>query len=161
MDSLCRAANPSSVSWTVSQTRLNVLHVPFTYFPDPAGGTEYYVAALIAALREHAIEGAVAAPATSDAEYVHEGAGVYRLRVKARHGLAEAYGEPDEDFAQGFRELLRRARPDIVHLHAYTSAVSARLAAHVREVGAKLVFTYHTATVSCLRGTMMHLGRGP
>src|SRR5438270_4546116 len=106
MDSLCRAANPSSVSWTVSQTRLNVLHVPFTYFPDPAGGTEYYVAALIAALREHGIDGAVAAPGTATIEYVHENVGVHRFDTTKRPGLPAAYGEPDEDFAESFRELL-------------------------------------------------------
>jgi glycosyltransferase involved in cell wall biosynthesis len=46
-------------------------------------------------------------------------------------------------------------------LHARTAAVSDRLIDAAREHGAKIVFTYHTPTVSCVRGTMMELGRTP
>lgn len=140
---------------------INVLHVPFTYFPDPAGGTEYYVEALIRALREHGIEGMVAAPGDPDGEYVHDGARVYRLKGAKSRKPAHAYGAPDEVFGLGFRRLLQHRRPEIVHLHAHTSAVSYRLGAYAREVGAKLCFTYHTPSVSCLRGTMMQFGRKP
>src|SRR5207302_32795 len=76
-------------------------------------------------------------------------------------GLAAAYGAPDETAARSFRALLDDLRPAIVHLHARTSAVSGRLVDMAREIAAKVVFTYHTPTVSCARGTMMHLGRAP
>jgi glycosyltransferase involved in cell wall biosynthesis len=39
--------------------------------------------------------------------------------------------------------------------------VSERIADAAHEFGARLVVTYHTPTVSCLRGTMMHIGRAP
>lgn len=139
----------------------SVLHVPYTFFPDAAGGTEVYVAELIAALRGHNIRGMVAAPGPDNSEYRHEQTAVYRFRQDSRKSLAYAYGEPDEIAADSFRRLLQKLRPDIVHMHAHTAAVSEKIADATRELGARLVFTYHTPTVSCLRGTMMHMGVTP
>src|SRR5207248_11194364 len=127
--------------------------------PDTPGGTEYYVAALIKGLREHNFGGVIAAPADRDAEYQYEGIPVYRLPISQSPTLQQAYGAPDEDFARSFRALLERTRPGIVHLHAHTAAVSCRLADHAFDFGAKLFFTYHTPSASCLRGTMMRMGR--
>src|SRR5262249_32773679 len=57
--------------------------------------------------------------------------------------------------------ILRKRRPRIVHLHARTSAVSERLIDAAHDAGAAVVFTYHTPTVSCTRGTMMLFGQQP
>src|SRR5581483_1367785 len=70
-------------------------------------------------------------------------------------------GAPDEDAARSFTALLQRLRPRLVHLHARTAAVSERLADASHAAGARVVFTYHTPTVSCARGTMMWMGREP
>ena len=149
------AARPESAATS------DVLHVPYTYFPDPVGGTEVYVAGLVAALRAHGLKSAVAAPGEADAAYIHEGMPVYRFAHAVTAALASAYGTPDEDAALSFRAVLAQARPRIVHLHGRTAAVSERLVDVAREEGAKVVFTYHTPTVSCSRGTMMRLGRTP
>jgi glycosyltransferase involved in cell wall biosynthesis len=137
----------------------DVLHVPFGYFPDPVGGTEIYVAGLVAALRAHGLEGGVAAPGESNAVYVHDQVPVFRFARAASPTFASAYGAPDEDAALSFRAVLAQVRPSIVHLHARTAAVSDRLVDAAREHGAKVVFTYHTPTVSCVRGSMVQLGR--
>jgi glycosyltransferase involved in cell wall biosynthesis len=152
---------PNNAARFNSNARIDVLHVPFTYFPDPVGGTEIYVAALIAALRARGLEGGVAAPAEEYTTYVHEGFPVFRFARAPMPAFASAYGVPDEDAALSFRAVLKRARPRIVHLHARTAAVSDRLVEVAREQGAKVFFTYHTPTVSCPRGTMMRLGRIP
>jgi glycosyltransferase involved in cell wall biosynthesis len=138
-----------------------ILHVPYTYFPDPVGGTEIYVASLVAALRSHGLAGAVAAPAEADAAYEHEDVPVFRFSTDRHAGLAQAYGAPDEAAARSFAALIARLRPRIVHLHARTGAVSGRLADIAHRAGAKIVFTYHTPTVSCARGTMMWMGHAP
>jgi glycosyltransferase involved in cell wall biosynthesis len=139
----------------------DVLHVPFTYFPDAIGGTEIYVASLVRELRRHGITGVVAAPGQTEVAYDHDEVPVFRLATDPRAGLTQAYGAPDQIVAQSFRALVARLRPRIVHLHARTSAVSERLVDAAHEVGAKVVFTYHTPTVSCVRGTMMWMGRSP
>lgn len=142
-------------------TAVDVLHVPYTYFPDPSGGTEIYVAGLVEALRSHGIFGAVAAPGEREAAYDHDDVSVRRFPVTHDALLAHAYGAADETAARSFGALVNDLRPRIVHLHARTAAVSERLVDIAHEVGAKVVFTYHTPTVSCARGTMMRLGRAP
>lgn len=137
-----------------------VVHVPYTFFPDPPGGTEIYVAALIAAMKDHhGYHGVVAAPANSESSYAYNDIPVFRFKTDSRPSLASAYGKPDEIAANSFRSVLRQVRPRIVHLHAHTAAVSVRLMDEARAAGAKTVFTYHTPTVSCLRGTMMFMGK--
>lgn len=138
-----------------------VLHVPFTFFPDASGGTEVYVLALARHLTEHGYVGAVAAPCKVDAEYVIDGIPVYRFAIDARQGIEHAYGRSDEVAAASFAKLIGRLRPCFVHLHARTAAVSERLAELAHEAGARVVFTYHTPTVSCARGTMLLNGREP
>jgi glycosyltransferase involved in cell wall biosynthesis len=138
-----------------------VLHVPYTFFPDQSGGTETYVASLASALRDKNVESEIAAPAAQEAAYEYQGTTVYRFMRARSGGLEQAYGAPDETAVQSFTSLLQRVRPRIVHLHAHTAAVSYRLADAAIAAGAKVFFTYHTPTVTCLRGDMLHLGKEP
>jgi glycosyltransferase involved in cell wall biosynthesis len=143
-----------------SAAPVDVLHVPYTYFPDAVGGTEIYVAGLAETLRPLGVYSAVAAPGEADAAYDHD-VPVFRFATDRRADLDRAYGAPDPTAAQSFCALIARLRPRIVHLHAHTAAVSGRLADAAHEAGAKVVFTYHTPAVSCARGTMMRMGRTP
>ena len=139
----------------------DVLHVPYTYFPDAVGGTEVYVAGLAEILRPLGVHSAIAAPGDVDDAYLHDDVPVFRFATERSADLSRAYGAPDPRAAQSFRSLIARLRPRIVHLHAQTAAVSARLVDAAHEAGAKVVLTYHTPTVSCARGTMMWMGRAP
>lgn len=73
--------------------------------------------------------------------------------------LRALYGEGDAQASRNFGALLDTERPDLVHLHAFTSSVSVRLAREARRRGLPVVFTYHTPTVSCVRGTLLRGGR--
>ena len=137
---------------------LDVLHVPFTYFPDPVGGTEVYVAALAKALCGAGLTTAVAAPGDRNDEYVHDDVHVFRFAGVKKADLLEAYGAPDELAALAFSAILTRVRPRIVNLHARSSVVSERLVDAAHSAGARVIFTYHTPTVTCARGTMMRFG---
>jgi glycosyltransferase involved in cell wall biosynthesis len=138
-----------------------VLHVPYTFFPDACGGTEVYVRGLAQRLASRGYLSAVAAPGVEPSEYVNDGLPVYRFATDRRRRLELAYGFPDEIAAEGFRVILRKTRPRVVHLHARTSAISERLVDAAHDAGAAVVFTYHTPTVSCARGTMMLFGQQP
>jgi len=138
-----------------------VLHVPYTFFPDACGGTEVYVRGLAQRLALRGYLSAVAAPSIEPSEYVYDGLAVYRFVSDQRRRLELAYGVPDEVAADGFRAVLRKTRPRIVHLHARTSAISELLVDAAHAAGAAVVFTYHTPTVSCTRGTMMLFGKQP
>ena len=138
-----------------------VLHVPYTFFPDICGGTEVYVRGLAQCLASRGYPSAVAAPDVQPSEYVIDGLAVYRFASDQSRRLELAYGVPDEIAAEGFRAVLRKVRPRIVHLHARTSAISELLIDAAHDSGAGVVFTYHTPTVSCSRGTMMLFGQQP
>lgn len=138
-----------------------VLHVPYTYFPDASGGTEVYVRNLAHFLKKLGYCSSIAAPGTANATYEHGGERVRRFQSDASHKLELAYGAPDEIAAENFRKIVDELRPDIVHLHARTAAVSERLCDIAHEAGAHVVFTYHTPTASCARGTMMLYGKVP
>ncbi len=91
--------------------------------------------------------------------YEHEGLRVRRFAVKEEVGdLRELYDEGDVEAAYHFAKILDEEQPDIVHLHAFTRGVSLRLVREARLRDIKTVFTYHTPTVSCLRGTLLRWG---
>jgi glycosyltransferase involved in cell wall biosynthesis len=138
-----------------------VLHVPYTYFPDPCGGTEVYVHGLVRGLSQLGYECHVAAPGRQERRYEYDGIEVHRFQTDPAGSLEQAYGAPDEVAAESFQKIAETVRPDVVHLHARTSAISERIVDIAHAAGAKVVLTYHTPTVSCARGTMMLFGKVP
>lgn len=139
---------------------MRVVHVPFCFYPDPAGGTEVYVAALAAAQCARGAQAIVAAPGEVEASYQHDGLPVRRFRVSpAPVELAELYGPGDALAATSFGRLLDAERPDLVHLHAFTRGVSLRVLREAHRRGLPVVFTYHTPAVSCQRGTLLRWGK--
>ena len=132
--------------------------MPFGYFPDPSGGTEVYVSALVAALTRAGDHAAVAAPGADNREYEHDGVRVYRMAATGHVTPAEMYGGGLARVAARFADVLDREQPDVVHLHAFTPAVSIRLVREAKRRGLPVVFTYHTPTASCVKGTLMRDG---
>ncbi len=138
---------------------MKILHVPYCYYPDPVGGAEIYVSALAGAQRERGFHAAIAAPGAVNEEYGHEGMRVFRFAGRAAMTLRELYGDGDPESAANFSPILDRYRPDILHLHARSQAVSVLLARAARAKGIPTVFTYHTPTVTCSRGSMLLWGK--
>ncbi len=130
-----------------------------------------YVKGLAAELQKMGVENVVAAPALwignrgSRIEGVkrsegEDGVRVWRFRCSDRPGdLGEIYGEGDPVAAESFKKVLDEERPDIVHFHAWSPAVSILLVREVKRRGIRIVQTYHTPTLSCPRGTLMRWGK--
>jgi len=138
------------------------VHVPFGFYPDPAGGTEVYVAALATALTRQGHPAIIAAPGIADADYTQDQLPVHRFAVSDHvSDISDLYGEGDADAASRFGRILEREQPDIVHLHAFTRACSVKLVREARSRRIPVVFTYHTPTVSCQRGTLLEFGSEP
>jgi glycosyltransferase involved in cell wall biosynthesis len=137
---------------------LKLLHVPFCFHPDPVGGTEIYVQNLAEAQSRRGAEVAIAAPGPANQQYAVDGLEVYRFEQDAQISLRELYGDGDPTAAAAFERVLEATRPDLVHLHALTPGVSLRMARVVKRAGLPVVFTYHTPTVSCQRGTLLRWG---
>jgi glycosyltransferase involved in cell wall biosynthesis len=140
-----------------------VVHVPFTFAPDPVGGTEIYVETLAHGLRTHGIESLIVAPSSSgnDQAYEHNDLRVRRFRSapESKYMLRELYGGGDPEAAAAFAKILDEECPDAVHIHAFTRAVSLMLVRAAKQRGLPVFFTYHTPTVSCQRGTLMLWGK--
>ena len=137
---------------------MKIVQVPFCYYPDSVGGTEVYVAALSRHLQRLGMDIVIAAPACDSTSYIHDHVRVRRFAISEKLDLCNMYGDGDIRAAAEFAKVLDEERPDIVHLHAFTSAVSLRLARTAKERGIPVVVTYHTPTVSCQRGTLLRWG---
>ena len=142
---------------------MKVVHVPFGYYPDPVGGTEVYVAELARGLRSRGVESVVAAPSSALGEerYDHEGTTVFRFPMGPASGVEDLYGEGDASAADAIGRIVDEVGADVLHLHAFTRAASVRAVRAARQRGAAIVFTYHTPTASCVRGTLLRDGRVP
>jgi glycosyltransferase involved in cell wall biosynthesis len=142
---------------------VRVAHVPFSFAPDPVGGTEIYVEALAHDLRAYGIESLIAAPSSSDNDRAYENNGLHVRRFRSaptsKYMLKELYGKGDPVAAAAFGQILDEERPDAVHIHAFTRAVSVLLVRAAKQRGLPVFFTYHTPTVSCQRGTLMLRGK--
>ena len=139
---------------------MKVVHIPFCFHPDPVGGTEVYVESLARETQTRGLSVVVAAPGSQSCRYEHRGLEVRRFAVPDRiDDLRELYGEGDAAAARELGKILDDECPDIVHLHAFTRGVSLRLMREAKARGIGVVFTYHTPTVSCQRGTLLRWGR--
>jgi glycosyltransferase involved in cell wall biosynthesis len=138
---------------------VRVIQVPFCFYPDPVGGTEVYVEALSRYLQQQGVEVLIAAPGEVNQSYLYNQLRVRRYAISNQvENLREIYGEGDRLAALEFSRILEAEKPDLVHFHAFTSGVSLRLVQAAKQRQIPVVFTYHTPTVSCLRGTLMQWG---
>lgn len=138
---------------------MKVVHVPFTYHPDPVGGTEVYVESLVDNLIQRGVDCAIAAPGRTDASYQHNGVRIYRMKAPERDVLADMYGSGDMAVATRFGRILDQEQPDLVHFHGFSREISLEAAAEARRRACRVVFTYHTPAVSCPRGTLLRWGK--
>ena len=139
---------------------IKVVHVPFGYLPDTMGGTEVYVAGLAQQLRKFGASSSIVAPGKAS-EYVYDGSAVTRIPASPDLSLEALYGEGDLGAARQFGHALDLIKPNVVHFHALTAgaSVAAMREATLRQI--PTVLTFHTPTVTCLRGTMLRWGKNP
>ncbi|MEO8481903.1 MAG: glycosyltransferase [Acidobacteriota bacterium] len=138
---------------------MKVLHVPYSFPPDPPGGTEIYVDGLCRVLEPHGIQSVVAAPADADRAYDIDGLPIRRFACSASAMSLEAlYGGGDPIATASFARVLDEERPDVLHMHAISPACSIDLVATAQQRGIPVVVTYHTPAISCQRGTMLKMG---
>ena len=137
---------------------MKIIHIPFCFYPDPIGGTEVYVEALATNLQRQGINSPIAAPGNINQSYQHGSLTVHRFALSSTLNLRDLYGLGDSKAAQNFNKILDQEKPDLVHLHAFTSGVSFRLVQAAKQRHIPVMFTYHTPTVSCQRGTLLYNG---
>jgi Glycosyl transferases group 1/Glycosyl transferase 4-like domain len=138
---------------------LTILHVPYSYFPSACGGTEVYAAALIRELTESgAAKSEIAIPSSVAGSYQHDGVSVHKFALSTRTDWRMIHDTGDETAARGFGALLDSLKPSLVHFHAYSTGVSVLCLRECQRRHLPAVFTYHTPTTTCARGTLLRWG---
>jgi glycosyltransferase involved in cell wall biosynthesis len=135
---------------------MTVIQVPFTYFPDPVGGTEIYVAGLIRYLAMSDIQSVVVSSGPATVQYYYADCKVHRIGASNRNvDLRRQYGEGDERMAEEFSAILKKEQPDLVHFHARSPGASLAMLRQAKLLGIPVVYTYHTPTASCVKGNLL------
>jgi len=140
---------------------MRVAHCVGFYFPENVGGTEVYVRDLAESLAPSGVSSSIiAATDRLHEEYVWAGVPVLRYPP----GWSDLEGEtvgPTGRRLSRFQEMVMRARPDIFHLHSWTTGAGLKHLEQVAELGIPCVVTMHVPSALCLRGTMLLEGAGP
>jgi len=118
-----------------------------------------YVSSLSHHLKRRGNAVTILAPWDKKAKYTWESLDVVRFPISEElSDIRELYDAGNEEAANEFAVIIDELKPDIVHLHAFTRAVSLKLVRESKKRDIPVVFTYHTPTVSCLRGTLLRWG---
>ncbi|WP_428681615.1 glycosyltransferase [Reyranella sp.] len=134
---------------------LRVVHCAGFYFPESTGGTEVYVRDLVSALSRNSIDSTIVA-ATDDQydRYSWNGAEVVRYPIDAPK--IQRAGDPDVRMRRTlFQEIVESAKPDLFHLHSWTSGAGLEHLRQVARMGIPSVVTVHVPSPICMRGTML------
>ena len=141
--------------------RLRVVHCVGFYFPDSTGGTEVYVRDLVSALSRDSIESTIIA-ATDGAydRYSWNGVEVVRYPIDA----PEIQSVRDTSVRKRrtlFQEIVEATKPDLFHLHSWTSGAGLRHLRQVSRMDIPSIVTMHVPSPICMRGTMLLYDRRP
>lgn len=135
--------------------RLRVVHCVGFYFPDSTGGTEVYVRDLVSALSQHSIDGTIVAATDGTYDrYTWTGVEVVRYPIDA----PEIQRVSDRDVRKRrtmFQEIVEATKPDLFHLHSWTSGAGLRHLRQVARMDIPCVVTMHVPSAICMRGTML------
>lgn len=141
--------------------RLRIVHCVGFYFPDSTGGTEVYVRDLVAALSERGIDGTIIAAADEGYDrYKWHGVDVVRYPIGATAGpTAPVVGERLSAQLSPFQKIVEEVKPDIFHLHSWTSGAGLGHLRQVARMGIPSIVTMHVPSALCMRGTMLLYGK--
>ena len=139
---------------------MKVIHIPYSFHPENFGGTEIYVKELAISLKKYNVTSIVLFPGKRNSIFYYKGIKVYEIEIPEKIiNLNELYGAGNKIFTQNFFNVILKEKPDIIHIHSYTRAISSELVKNLKKQNIKLIFTYHTPTVGCLNGTLLFMGR--
>jgi glycosyltransferase involved in cell wall biosynthesis len=131
---------------------------------DAHGGTEIYVRRLSQALLARGFE-------VSWAHYSERESGItqkeanddpihyYHISSRRQVGGREQAWQIAPIGLDGFKDVLRQAKPDFVHFHGFGQNQSPEHFAAAKQAGAKVLLTYHSPGQSCPRWDLLYKGR--
>ena len=145
---------------------MKIVHLLGWYFPDSVGGTEVYVEGLCRRLRAAGQEVLVAAPDSRHAapeRYEHDRVPVFRYQIAGTPTRDEAHHRVPVRGADRFYRFLADERPDILHVHSFTTGVGLPEIREAHRLGIRVIVTCHLPGFGymCRTGELMQWGRAP
>jgi glycosyltransferase involved in cell wall biosynthesis len=145
---------------------VKIAHLVGWYFPDSVGGTEVYVETLCRRLRAAGVEVAVAAPdshGVAPERYEHDGVPVFRYAIPATPTRDEAYHRVAVRGAELLYRWLEDERPDVLHVHSFTTGAGLPEIRAANRLGIRVVVTCHLPGFGymCRTGELMQWGSHP
>lgn len=141
---------------------MKILHVLSSYLPEQIAGTEVYVAALVRGLQKRGIACKIVIPNVGKTEneyYIFENTEVIKFAEPSEEKRVYLTGEKAPLGLAYFVEVLKTERPDIVHFHELAGGVGVGIF-HVhatKEMGIKILLTFHLAKYTCKTGSLMYM----
>ncbi|MFI5179129.1 MAG: glycosyltransferase [Vicinamibacterales bacterium] len=145
---------------------MKIAHLLGWYFPDSIGGTEVYVEALCRRLRAAGHQVRIAAPDSHGAapeRYEHDGVQVFRYAISNAPTRDEAYHRVAVRGAERLHRWLDDERPDVLHVHSFTTGVGLPEIRAAHRLGIRVIVTCHLPGFGymCRTGELMQWGRYP
>jgi glycosyltransferase involved in cell wall biosynthesis len=145
---------------------VKIVHLLGWYFPDSVGGTEVYVEALCRRLGTAGHEVVVAAPDAHHAapeRYEHDGIRVFRYQIAEVPTRDEATQRVAVRGAERVHQFLAEERPDILHVHSFTTGVGLPEIREACRLGIRVLATCHLPSFGymCRSGELMQWGTVP
>jgi glycosyltransferase involved in cell wall biosynthesis len=145
---------------------VKIAHLVGWYFPDSVGGTEIYVEGLCRRLRDAGHEVIVAAPDAQHVmptQYAHDDVPVFRYQIATPASRDEVRHRVAVRGAEGLYQFLDEERPDVLHLHSFTTGAGL---AEIREATRRrirVIATCHLPGLGymCRSGELMQWGTEP
>jgi glycosyltransferase involved in cell wall biosynthesis len=162
-DDAPRRASRCSTGWpTAHEDRAPV----GWHFPDSVGGTEVYVEGLCRRLRRAGHEVLIAAPDAHHAapeRYEHDQVPVFRYQIPSTATRDEAHHQVPVRGAERFARWLAEERPDVLHVHSFTTGVGLPEIREAHRLGIRVIVTAHLPGFGymCRTGELMQWGRVP
>lgn len=138
---------------------MKILHLSYTYFPYPAGGTEVYIHSLAKHLGRGNHESVITFPSSNNQEYVYEGITVKPFKTDNSLNLHYRYFH-DIDFTaeSDLTNIVDNVKPDIVHFHNPTITFMRSLGKIANKRNIPTVFTCQVASFTCMRDSLFRWG---
>jgi glycosyltransferase involved in cell wall biosynthesis len=145
---------------------VKIAHLVGWYFPDSVGGTEVYVEGLCRRLRDAGHDVLVAAPDARHAlpeRYVHDRVPVFRYPIPGEPTRDEARHRVPVRGADHLYRFLDDERPDILHLHSFTTGAGLPEIREAARRRIRVIVTCHLPGLGymCRSGELMKWGSEP
>ena len=146
---------------------MKIVHLLGWFFPDSVGGTEVYVDALSGRLQASGHDVRIAAPIARDhdgpRQYCYGGVPVFRYSIPAAPSRDEAFQRRPARGAEALHRWLADERPDVLHIHSFTTGVGLPELRVAKRLGTRTVATCHLPGIGymCRSGELMQWGRVP